>query len=356
MTLILSNEDIAPLLDMPELIATLESTYLELSQGKGVTRNRSDCITPTKNQDRLYGLKSMDGIVPSLGVGAVRIRSDMLSWPTKEGRQRREKVPSAQKGRWVGLILLFDSETGDPLAICPDGVIQRMRVGATSALGAKHLAKRDASTVALIGSGWQAGAQLMGISAVRHVETVRCFSPNAEHRTAFSQEMSPQLGIDVTPVASPEEAIKGADIVLCATSAIDAVFEEEWLEPGMHVGSIRLPEISIGTLKRADKVFLHARDAVPVHIVADGVVVPEKEEGRGWALASDIDLESMPTLIDIIGGKAEGRDSDDQAICFINSQGLGYQFAVAGAIAYRKAVENNIGNKLPTEWFTEDVR
>jgi ornithine cyclodeaminase/alanine dehydrogenase-like protein (mu-crystallin family) len=355
MTLILSNEDIGPLLDMSELIATLESTYLELSEGKGVTRNRSDCITPTKTEGRLYGLKSMDGIVPSLGVGAVRIRSDMLSWPTKQGRQRREKVPAAKKGRWVGLILLFDSETGDPLAICPDGVIQRMRVGATSALGAKHLARPEASTVALIGSGWQAGAQLLGICAVRPNETIRCFSPNAEHRTAFSREMTAQLGVEITPAASPEEAIKGADIVLCATSAIDAVFEEDWLEPGMHVGSIRLPEISFGTLKRADKVFLHARDAVPVHILARGVVVPEKEEGRGWALASAIDLESMPTLIDIIGGKAKGRDTAEQAICFINSQGLGYQFAVAGAIAYRKAVRSGIGNELPTEWFTEDV-
>lgn len=355
MTLILSNEDIEPLLDMTELIDALEASYVELSDGRGVTRNRSDCITPTRTEGRLYGLKSMDGIVPSLGVGAVRIRSDMLSWPTKEGQQRREKVPAAAKGRWVGLILLFDSETGDPLAICPDGVIQRMRVGATSALGAKYLAPSDAGSVGLIGSGWQAGAQLMGICAVRNVTRVRCFSPNAAHCTDFSREMTKQLGVEVSPVASAEAAVEQADVVLCATSAIDAVFHEDWLRPGMHVSSIRLPEISIGTLKRADKIFLHARDAVPVHIVASGVVVPEKEEGRGWALASDIDLESLPTLIDIIGGKIRGRDNDAQSTCFINSQGLGYQFAVAGAIAYRRAVEERVGHELPTEWFTESV-
>lgn len=355
MTLILSNEDIAPLLQMPELIDTLERCYRELADGIGVTRNRSDCITATKSADRLYGLKSMDGIVPSLGVGAVRIRSDMLSWPTKEGRQRREKVPAAKKGRWVGLILLFDSETGDPLAIFPDGIVQRMRVGATSGLGARYLARKNARTAALIGSGWQAGAQVMAIRAVRDIGEIRCFSPNAARRDAFVEEMRRAHDCRFVAATSPEEAVKGADIVLCSTSAIDAVFHEDWLEPGMHVSSIRLPEISVGTLQRADQVFIHAREAVPTHILAKGVVHPEKEEGRGWALASNIDLEKMPTLIDLVAGRVAGRGSDGETTCFINSQGLGYQFAVAGAIAYRKAVDKGVGHDLPTDWFTEDV-
>lgn len=355
MTLVLSNEDIAPLLKMPELIDTLEQCYRELADGIGVTRNRSDCITATKSADRLYGLKSMDGIVPSLGVGAVRIRSDMLSWPTREGRQRREKVPTAKKGRWVGLILLFDSETGDPLAIFPDGIIQRMRVGATSGLGARYLARENAHSVALIGSGWQAGAQIMAIRAVRDVEEIRCFSPNASHRDAFIEEVRRAQGGKIVAADSARDAAKGADIVMCATSAIDAVFKDDWLEPGMHVSSIRLPEISVGTLARADRVFIHARESVPTHILARGVVIPEKEEGRGWALASNIDLEAMPTLIDLVARRVTGRGGNDETTCFINSQGLGYQFAVAGALAYRKAVDRGIGHELPTDWFTEDV-
>lgn len=355
MTLVLSNEDIAPLLEMPELIATLEECYRDLAAGKGVTRNRSDCITPTRVPERLYGLKSMDGIVPRLGFGAVRIRSDMLSWPTKDGIQRREKVPAAKSKRWVGLVLLFDCETGDPVAIFPDGVIQRMRVGATTGLGAKYLARTDAETIAIIGTGWQAGAQLMALAAVRPVKSVRCFSPNAEHRATFAREASTMLGLPVEPATSAAEAVRKADVVLCATSAIDAVFLDDWLEPGMHVSSIRLPEISIPTLKRANLVYIHARDSVPQHIVADGVIVPEKEEGRGWALASNIDLERLPTLIDLISDRAAGRRSADQTSCFINSQGLGYQFAVAGAIVYRKALAAGVGHDLPTDWFTEDV-
>ena len=81
-----------------------------------------------------------------------------------------------------GLVLLFSTENGEPLAIMPDGVMQRMRVGAANGLGVKYLARKDASTVGILGSGWQAGAQLMAACAVRKIETIRCFSHQA--RTA----------------------------------------------------------------------------------------------------------------------------------------------------------------------------
>ena len=85
---------------------------------------------------------------------------------------RRVKLPAAPNGRFVGLVLLFSSETGEPLAIFPDGVIQRMRVGAANGIGVKHLARKDACTVAILGAGWQAGAQLMAVCAVRAIESI----------------------------------------------------------------------------------------------------------------------------------------------------------------------------------------
>jgi hypothetical protein len=88
-------------------------------------------------EDGLYALKSMDGVIPKLGVGAIRINSDILTFPEGEGGMRRVKVPAAPGNRYVGLVLLFSSHTGEPLAIMPDGVIQRARVGATNALAAK---------------------------------------------------------------------------------------------------------------------------------------------------------------------------------------------------------------------------
>ena len=164
---------------------------------------------PTTRPDAVYSLKSMDGIIPKFGIGAVRIDSDIVTWPKRGNTMHRVKVPAAN-GRYVGLVLLFSSESGEPLAILPDGMLQRIRVGATNGLGVKYLARTDAKSVGILGSGWQAGAQLMAVCAVRRIETIRCFSPNRDHRVAFAREMSSILGIAVEPVDQPVPGPAGA--------------------------------------------------------------------------------------------------------------------------------------------------
>jgi alanine dehydrogenase len=355
MTLILSNDDVEKLLSMRECIEVMEEAYVELAEGRGVSRTRSDCFTPTARADALYSLKSMDGVVPKLGVGAVRINSDIITWPKRGNNMRREKVPAAPNNRYVGLVLLFSVENGEPLAILPDGVMQRLRVGAANGLGIKYLARKDAKTVGILGSGWQAGAQLMAACAVRDVKTIRCFSPNPQNRDAFATAMSAQLGVEVIAVGQPEEAIKDADIAMCATNSIDHVFYEHWMAPGMHVSSIKRPEIEVKAIKRADRVVIHWNEPSPIHVAAEGVVIEEKVEGRGWQVAEEIDFKTLPTLPDLIVGRLNGRKSDADVTCFINNIGLGYQFAAAGSVVYRKAKASGLGHDLPTDWFTEDV-
>lgn len=355
MTLVLSNDDVGKLLTMPDCIAVLEEAYVELADGRGVSRTRSDSITPTGREDALYSLKSMDGVIPKLGVGAVRINSDIVTWPKRGNNVRREKVPAAPGNRYVGLVLLFSTENGEPLAIFPDGVMQRIRVGAANGLGVKYLARKNAKTLGILGSGWQAGAQLMAACAVRPIETIRCFSPNAQNRETFAAEMSEVLGVTVTPVTSPEEAIGGADVVMCASNTLDPIFFERWIEPGVHLSSIKRPEIETAAVKRADRVVIHTNDSRPIHVLTKDLVVPEKADGRGWEVAEEIDFDKLPTLPDLIVGRVDGRKSDRDVTCFINNLGLGYQFAAAGSLLYRKAKENGAGHDLPTDWFTEDV-
>src|SRR5215475_8186307 len=219
MTLILSNQDVEQLLTIRECIEVLEDVYVELSEGRGANRRRSDCLVPSSRTDAVYSLKSMDGVIPKLGIGAVRIDSDIVTWPTEGYNMRRVKVPAAPNGRYVGLVLLFSSENGEPLAILPDGVMQRIRVGATNGLGVKYLAREDATSVGILGSGWLAGAQLMAVCAVRDIKTIYCFSPNPDRREAFAKEMSALLGVEVTAVDQPETAIAGADIAMCASNS-----------------------------------------------------------------------------------------------------------------------------------------
>jgi alanine dehydrogenase len=355
MTLILSNDDVEKVLGMGELIDVMEDAYIELAEGRGISRTRSDCFTPTARPDALYSLKSMDGVVPKLGVGAVRINSDIITWPKRGNNLRREKVPAAPNGRYVGLVLLFSVDNGEPLAILPDGVLQRMRVGAANGLGIKHLAREDATRVGILGSGWQAGAQLLAACAVRKVTSVRCFSPNAQNRAAFTAEMSAQLGIEVVPVDQPEDAVGGADIVMCATNTLDSIFFARWIEPGMHLSSIKRPEIEAAALARADCVVIHWNEPSPIHVEAKGVVNEEKADGRGWRVAGEIDFKTLPTLPELICGRLGGRKSARDVTCFVNNIGLGYQFAAAGSLVYRKAKEVGLGHDLPTDWFTEDV-
>lgn len=356
MTLILSNDDVGKLLTMPDCMACLEDAYAELAHGRGISRTRSDSVAPSgRDDDALYSLKSMDGVIPKLGVGAVRINSDIITWPKIGNSMRRVKTPAAPGNRYTGLVLLFSSETGEPLAIMPDGVMQRIRVGAANGLGVKYMAREDARTIGILGSGWQAGTQLAAACVARDIKLIRCFSPSRENREKFCAEMTAELGVDCVPVDGPEAAIAGADIVMCATNTVDNVFFERWLEPGMHLSSIKRPEVEEGAILRCDRVVIHTSDDKPILVATRGLHVPEHGGESGWKSASGVDFSALPTLPQLIAGEIVGRASPDEINCFLNNLGLGYQFAAAGAVVYRRARELGVGHDLPTDWFTEDV-
>lgn len=259
------------------------------------------------------------------------------------------KAPLAN-GRWVGLVLLFSTETGALLAMFPDGVMQRMRVGAASGLGLKHLAREDASALAMIGTGWQAGAQLMAARAVRRFREVRVYSPRAESRAAFAAEHK-----DVKTVASLEACVDGADVILAATSSMVRVVEPKWLEPGMHVGCIKSQEIDGEVLDRCDRVFVHNRQqAKQLNNVMPGTPNVKEEDEQDW-WKEPARRSRYPDLGELLAGKARGRQSEKEITCFANNVGSGLQFAAAGAAVLRKAREMSIGTELPDDWFSEDV-
>jgi alanine dehydrogenase len=168
--------------------------------------------------------------------------------------------------------------------------------------------------------------------------------------------MSGVLCIDVVPTSTADEAVASADIVMCATNSIEPVFFARWVAPGMHLSAIKLPEIEGAAIARAEPVVIHTHDAKPLHVAAKELAVPETREARGWAAGRGIDFDRVPTLADLIAGKVAGRGARADGItCFINNLGLGYQFAAAGAVVYRNAMQRGLGRDLPTEWLTQDV-
>lgn len=356
MTLLLTNQDADALLSMADCLAALEEAYAEVAHDRAVLGARSDIVTKTAQSDAVYQLKSMSATVASRGVAAVRINSDILSWPMIEGKRRRQKLPLAPGDRWTGLVLLFSTETGEPLAIFPDGVVQRMRVAAASGLGVKYLAREDARTVGLIGAGWQAGSQVMAVAAVRNVETIRCYSPTRDRREAFCRDMAARTGLAIEPAASGEEAVRGSDIVLCATNSLDHVFFRDWLEPGMHLGTIRDGDLEAAAIRACDVIAMHDPASVSNanYHTTHGLRIPDQEKEASVSDEMQF-LAELPILPDLIVGRAEGRTNAEQTTCFLNFRGLAIQFAAVGGAFFKAARKAGAGRDLPTDWFTENV-
>ena len=334
MTLLLDNADVRTVLKMRDAIDALDAAFRDYANGVAVNRPRSHTYTH-RDDARHYLFKTMDGSLPRLGIHALRLSSDL----TDESNGKKVKIPAAPGERYVGLVMLFDLDTLAPVAIVHDGFLQRVRVGATSALAARRLARADSRVVGLLGAGWQAGAQVEGLREVFDVEEVRVFSPTREKLEAFAAEY------DATPVESPREAIDGADLVVLATNAQRPVLDGAWLSAGQHVNSVQRHELDATTLSRAELVVVRSREDPTFHYAP----------GHAPRAARERSLNGVVELGDVLAGVV-GRTRDDQITLFTGGGGLGIQFAAVAHAVYAAAREHGIGRELPTEWFTQEEK
>ncbi len=149
--------------------------------------------------------------------------------------------------------------------------------------------------------------------------------------------------------------MSGVDIVMCGTNSIAPILFKNTIRPGMHLSSIKKPEIDPDAVRAADRVAVHTHDTTPILVVAKGVDFKEDAKDLAWNAAKNLDFSKFPTLPDLIAGYAIGRGSETEVTCFLNNLGLGFQFAAAGSVVYKKAVEQGVGREFPTDWFTETV-
>src|SRR5215467_6741018 len=248
--IILNNEEVGVLLSMENCLRLHESAYQAQAQGTAVNRPRSDLYLPATTTGGVYCFKTMEGALTREKVVALRLNSDVIKWEEKAGRIIKDKVPAAPGNKWVGLVLLFSAETGEPLAIFPDGIIQGIRVAASSALAARFLAREDAAVLGILGSGWQARAHARAMCAVRNIKKILVHSPTKANRENFAAEIGQELGISVEAVVSGESVANGADILVAATNSVSRVVPPEWLKPGMHVTNVKITELGEETLKK----------------------------------------------------------------------------------------------------------
>jgi ornithine cyclodeaminase/alanine dehydrogenase-like protein (mu-crystallin family) len=344
----------------------LDGVFHEMARGDAVGMGRIDVYVPSGEPSPYYRWAIMTGGSKKDGFVCARMLSDMVSWPKEYGRVRENKH-AREPGTFCGLLFLFSAKNGVPTAMINDGVLQHIRVGGGAGLGVKYLSRPDSHTVGMIGSGGMARTYLDAFRQSREITKVKVFSPNTENARSYAAEMSAQHNIEVEPVGSVREAVRGVDIVSCCTSSIDPVFLTEWLEPGMHVTDVTPDETEPGFAKAVDVAMRPGdytshldnlpRDAFYAAHGFLGHVAGQKEE-RALVPHRTLpeEIATMPTLTDLFAGRAQGRTSSEQTTWFMNMGSIGAQFEAVAAAVYNKAREAGLGNEIPTDWFLQDVR
>jgi alanine dehydrogenase len=355
MTLILSEEDIEQVLRVEDCLHVLEETFRDFGLGQAVSRPRTHTYTYLK-PDTFYNFKSMDGGVPRYGVHALRISSEVVQTQRHFGHLREAKLPRTAGGRYVGLVMLFDMQTTEPLAIMQEAGIQRMRVGCTSAIAAKYLARKNAKCVGMFGTGWQARPQIMALAEVRDLKLAKVYSLNPENRTRFVAELAACCNFQVIAAETPREVLHDADIIVCATNSQEPVFDGTWLQPGQHVNSLQAGELDKTTHMRADAIIIRAFEQSRHYVEKNAPELPiHMMKMKPFSTGYEYKLVALG---DIVAGQKVGRTSDQDITLFGGSgtgpsSGLGIQFAAVGKIVYDLARERRLGHEIPTDWLTE---
>lgn len=367
MALLLDSNDIEPLLTAKLCIDALDDAFRDYGMGKATTAIGREVIL-TRLPDKevpaagarkghaYHGLEVQSGSVPRYQVACLRVKSDILYWPEVDGDYRRKKYPGAPGGLFCGFVILFDNDTGAPVALMPDGLIQRLRVGATSALGARYMAPEDAEVAAVIGSGNQGESQAIALAEVRpNLKEIRIFSPTKKNREDLAARLDEQLPMKVVPAESAQEAVSGAQIVHAGTNSRAPVVKADWLDQGTHVSVISVQEIGEEILGRSNRVGTSRRYSPKQShtAIADGFAedVHEDEFGSGW-WHNQAHWDRMVTLGDMMNGNAVGRASKDENTTFI-TKGAAMQFAAVGAKLAEEARRTGVGKEIPTEWFLQ---
>jgi alanine dehydrogenase len=238
------------------------------------------------------------------------------------------------------MLPLYDADSGEPLALIDGASMNPFKTGAAGAVAVDALARDDASSVAVIGSGAQARGQLRATATVRDFDTVWVYSPTKDHREAFAAEMTDELDATVAAVASSAAAVEEADVVITATKATEPVFDGDLLADGAHVTAMGQyhpdrRELDATTVERAtyvpdlrDRAFQDAGSFLQA--LDEGVIGEDHVHAE---------------LGEVVAGTAPGRQSDDEITVF-DSGGTAIETVAAGKLLYDRAVEQGLGQKL----------
>jgi len=219
------------------------------------------------------------------------------------------------------LVAVFDTANGSLLGLVAGSALGPLRTGAIGGAAVDTLARADASTLALIGTGKQARTQLAAACAVREFTRIRAFSRTAARCREFCREMSGSVGMDIEPADSAQQAVADADVVICSTVSDNPVLEADWIAAGTHVQNVGpkfrdSSELPVALYQAADVLVTDA----PAQLA---------DYGDRFLVAGTPDAERVVSLGEVISGAATGRTSDDQVTLFCSLGLAGTEVALA---------------------------
>jgi alanine dehydrogenase len=317
MALLLTETDVRQLLTMPMALEAVEHAFRDVAEGTVILHSRRRIHTP--NKGFLHYMAAADFVSGYEGL----------------------KIYTYANGVIRFLVPLFRWDTGELVALIEADYLGRVRTGAASGVATKFMARPDARTVALIGTGSQASTQAEAVCAVRPIEHVRVYGRKEEKRREFARQLAERVKAQVEAVDSPEKAVRGADVVITITTAAEPVVESAWLSPGVHINAVgsnlaHKCELDGETVRQAGVIATDSIEQAKIE-AGDLIQVFGADAGR-WSRVVD--------LAQIVVGHTPGRH-DREEITLFKSNGVAMEDVAVAARIYELARKQGKGREVP---------
>ncbi|MGE0748427.1 MAG: ornithine cyclodeaminase family protein [Rhodospirillales bacterium] len=341
--LLLRPADLAGLVTMRQAIDDLEQGYREAADYPVINAPRRRVHSPAGVR-----VSSFPGGVHGLGVIGGELRAELV---------KQSDTHQSYATRTPPVYVLFDSTTAALLAIVMGEVDEKtlgytslmaLRTAAASGVAFRYLPREDSASVGLFGSAGQAANQLLALATVRKVRTVKVYSRDPANRRRFAETYGPKFGLEITPVDSPREAVRGVDVIACATNTNVPLFDGDWLEPGQHVTGIIGSNVQLvkGGFLKSRRRELDDRTAQRADVIVTNLIeaLVSEEQGDLWEPIEKglIRLDDVHELGDLVTGKV-GRTRPDQITYHKNNSGTGVSETAIAMRAYLLAKEAGRG-------------
>ena len=315
MALFLKDEDVTQCVTMDAMLEAIESMQRQYGDGQAHNMTRRKGIADSGMLSVMGGGLFHQGL---LGV----------------------KTYTVVKGAYSFQVSLYDANTGELLLYTQANRLGQLRTGATTGVAVKHLANPGDATVGIIGTGGQAPTQLEALSKVRGIKKIKAYSRTQERREEFACRMTDTMGVEVSAVASNEDAVRDCDIVLCIAATMDPVVEGAWLKDGSTLigagpTTWRAREVDEAVITRAGKLIVDSTEQAAIEA---GDLCSAVDKGI-------IQWSKVHELRHVVSGAVTGRDSKDQLV-YAKIMGTGVADVAAAKLAYDSAKAAGLGTEI----------